>query len=880
VLLISGSAGIGKSRSIEELEKLADSLGFKVLRGRCIESDGAPAFWPWLQLLRAAVTSTPQGSLLQALAEGAPSLIRLIPELRSLTPDLSTSSPEDARASRFVTFDSVTRFLRDLSSQMPLVLTIDDLHRADAASASLFEHVACELSAQPARLLLVATYRDGDLRIASKVADSVASVTTLAHTRTEALHGLDTQSIAKLVQLLSGRVPSEAVVKDLREKTNGNPFFITQILRVLENEDRLNELEISEGIDLELPPHIQDAICRQLRALPEPVRTVIECASVVGGDFTVADLETSAQLDRAAVLAHLGVAAEASVIGERNGEPGRYRFVHALVRDAVYTGLPLGLRAAIHGRVAAALEARYTEHPSAESAALAHHYSHSSNHADIAKAVGFFEMAAQWATARGAFEDTCAYLDQALALLDDSKADALSNRCRLLLQLGDALANAGVRDRARETLQAAAKIARHRSLHEQLATAALRYAPDFLAIETGIYDPDLVDLLEEALASLGDSATALRARLLARLAIALQWNHEQEQRSKVLCAEAKVLAGHVDDVESKEYIRTVEALINFSLIAPEDLLRLVDGQQAVSPSLELLQRVLRVTALIIAGRITDADLEIAKFSELVARSRHPQARWYVDLLKSTRALMEGRYGDADASSAAYLALGEKYGDRNASQSYAAQSVMRAFDFGDLDLHEHRIRKLAEMFPRMMAWRAAHALILAELNRVDESRAALRAVVDCSALEHSRPNEWYGTATCLALTCGIVGDRAIASKLYAELLPYRHQFVVFGYCSYCLGSTHRLLGALATGMREWDVATSHFEAALSRNSAIGAWACNARVHYEYARMLITAGKRLESGIQATRTLDLTVRFGMTLLATKANALLKEARRSVQ
>ena len=142
-----GPAGIGKTRALERLADVADSLGFRVLYGRCVESDGAPAFWPWLQVLRSAVSWKPPESLLRALADGAPALARLIPELSALAPEtqISHTEPADARAARFVMFDSVARFLKDLSADVPCVVAIDDLHRADAASAALFQHAAREM---------------------------------------------------------------------------------------------------------------------------------------------------------------------------------------------------------------------------------------------------------------------------------------------------------------------------------------------------------------------------------------------------------------------------------------------------------------------------------------------------------------------------------------------------------------------------------------------------------------------------------------------------------------------------------------------------------------------------------------------------------------
>ncbi|HXK21676.1 MAG TPA: AAA family ATPase, partial [Myxococcota bacterium] len=482
VLLLSGEAGIGKTRAVEQVSDLAERLGFKVFRGRCVESEGAPGFWPWVQVLRAAVSSDPPDNLLRALGEGAREVAWMVPELRPYVSDLPQTSAVDARAARFLMFDSVVAFFRELTRERPHVVSIDDLHRADPASVALFQHVARELGhAQAPNLLLVGTYREGELRVGPLHADSILSLATAPQSGHELLRGLERDDVQKLLEALSGRVPGSSVVDDLHEKTHGNPFFLHQIIGVLRSERRLAELESSESVELELPRHVQDVIRRQLDLLPGATRELIELAAVVGGDFSVRALELSADLERAEVFARIGVAFDAGVVAERPGEPDRYRFHHALVRDAIYAGLDRDLRGRLHARVARALEQSTPAEPSEHSASIAHHYEQSGDREDRIRAVDFYEMAASWSSARGAFEDAPGHLEKALSLLDFANPRTLVQRCRLLLRLGDAWGDAGMRERAREALQKAASLARNAGLREELATAALRFAPDLLA---------------------------------------------------------------------------------------------------------------------------------------------------------------------------------------------------------------------------------------------------------------------------------------------------------------------------------------------------------------------------------------------------------------
>jgi tetratricopeptide (TPR) repeat protein len=519
------------------------------------------------------------------------------------------------------------------------------------------------------------------------------------------------------------------------------------------------------------------------------------------------------------------------------------------------------------------------EGPSAESASIAHHYSRAARREDVQRAVHFYELAASWSTARGAFEDAPDFVDRALELLDQTRPDASLRKCRLMLQLGDALTNAGERERAREVLLNAAQIAEQRDLRQEIVAAALRFAPDFLAIESGVYDFELVDLIERAIVALGDSAPALRARLLARLAIALQWNRDQAPRRRDLWDEARLIASAVDDIETKEFVTTVGSLMDFDSLRsfsssgtePQPLFQ--QRNRAVSASLELLRGLARITSLIIRGHIDKADEEILLFAELAERSKHPQARWYVELMRATRAQMDGRFDEAHERGLRFLELGRRYADRNAIHSYEAQQVMRAFDVGAIEAYEARMRAMVAAFPRMVAWRAGLALLLLELNRVEEARSELTRVVGAGALTGLSPNEWYVTTAALALTCGRIGDRALAAETYSLLLPHADELVVFGYCTYCLGSTHRLLATLASHMGQWEVASSHFDSAIARNLAAGSRVSNARVHYERALMLRAAGRESEALRAAGQAERIAVEFGMVRLAGQCCALVE-------
>ena len=227
VLLMSGEAGIGKTRALEQLANLAGSRGFRVLHGRCVESEGAPAFWPWIQILRAAVAADVPRSMLCALGESAPEVAWMVPELRPFVSDVPQMQSLGAQAARFMLFDGVTGFLKGLAVDRAQLLCIDDLHCADTASLALLLHVAQELiGTQSTRLALIGAYREMELRAIPAHSELVASAKGLPHVQSESVQGLDAEEVGALVENLSGKVPSPAVISELHHKTNGNPFFL------------------------------------------------------------------------------------------------------------------------------------------------------------------------------------------------------------------------------------------------------------------------------------------------------------------------------------------------------------------------------------------------------------------------------------------------------------------------------------------------------------------------------------------------------------------------------------------------------------------------------------------------------------------------------
>ena len=254
LFLLAGEPGIGKSRLAEALIAAAEERGAHVLVGRCWEAGGAPAYWPWVQSLRAYVRASDAATLRAQIGAGGGELAQIVPELRERLPGLPEPASLESEGVRFRLFDATAAFLRAAAEPRPIVLVLDDLHAADASSLLLLQFVARELASS--RICVLAAYRDVDPVPGPALADMLAAVGREPVTRRLALAGLSPPELAEYVALTSPESSARLTVSALHEQTEGNPLFAGEIVRLVSVEGRRA-----------LPPGVRDVIARRLTHL-------------------------------------------------------------------------------------------------------------------------------------------------------------------------------------------------------------------------------------------------------------------------------------------------------------------------------------------------------------------------------------------------------------------------------------------------------------------------------------------------------------------------------------------------------------------------------------------------------------------------------------
>lgn len=868
LVLISGEPGIGKTRSVEELTTYAHLRDALVLWGRCYEGEGAPPYWPWIQVIRAYSVDHHPDALAETMGPGAADIAQIVSEVRRRLPGLEPPPSVGEEQARFRLFDTIATFLLNASRREPLVVVLDDLHCADRGSLALLEFLAPQLG--PARLLVVGTYRDTELHAHRSLMQTLGELARVQPPRRMVLRGLTRAAVARYMAMTAGVEPDDALVEAIHTKSEGNPFFVAEMVRLLSTEERLG----GAADEISIPQEVSELIARRLAPLSADCREALSIAGVVGRDFDLRVLQAVADVDAERQLEALDEAREARVIAVTG--PGRYRFAHVLISDALVDGLSASRRMRLHTRVGEALERAYAGRLEHRLGELAHHFLEAAPAGDAERGIRYAVAAAEHAGGRLAYEESAQMYARALDALELGPVNG-ARRCDLLLGLGEAHHRGGAHGRANAAFRQAAALARELRSSERLARAALGYGGPRGSF--GVVDQELVTLLEEALVTLGPNEDATRARLLARLAMELYFAGAPERRA-TLIDEAVAIARRVGDPSTIAYALNARYA---ALWGPENAAERLEIAEEV---LELARRAndyrlaregrgRRIVALLELGDVAAAHAEIDAHARAAEELRQPYGRWQAAVWHAAEALLAGQFTAGESLARDALELGRRVRMTDAESCFAVQSFIAAMELGRLEELQHTVEELSRREPEPMRWITGLAYLYAELGRRDDAAAAFEPVATRGFATIARDNQWLTRIATLADTCAFVGDAPHAQELYDLLLPYAGHNVLMVEGWACFGSAARPLAALAATIGRWNDAEAHFQAAIDFNARLGARSWRARTELAYAQMLLTrrckddperAHNLLQSALATARNL------GMTMLVQRATAQL--------
>src|SRR5262249_25807785 len=404
VLLVGGEPGIGKTRLVEAAIAEARTLGFAIALGACDPYAGTPEYWPWRQVHHALIA--PEDG--EPLPPAAPVM------LDGIRPADLTRPPTRPRADaapahpRFQLFEIGARALVRRARRQPVLVALEDVQWADRSSLLLLEFLAPRL--RSAAIVVLATYRDLDVVPDHPLYTALAAVSRHAHTQRLVLRGLEPAALARFVEVMAGRPPSTAVVEAMLRDTGGNPFFVSEIVRLLASRTQLERLT-ANGLEL------RDVTGQRLARLSPAVRDLLDLAATIGIDIPIAVLAEAAGQPAMQVLAVLEEALAARLVTEVREDPGRVRFAHALVREVLYEALGPARRAALHRAIGMGPGRRHGELDGPRPEELALHFACAAPGGSAEKAVEYCTRSAARAMERYGFDESVRHYERALALV-------------------------------------------------------------------------------------------------------------------------------------------------------------------------------------------------------------------------------------------------------------------------------------------------------------------------------------------------------------------------------------------------------------------------------------------------------------------------------
>ncbi len=877
VVFVSGEPGIGKTRLLEDFCRLAGERGARVLHGSGYEAEGMPPYLPFAEALRPVCLSTPVKPLRRLLGSRAGEVARWVPELRERLGKLPPSYPLSRAGARLRLFDSVVAFLGALGEEAPLVLFLDDLQWADSASLDFLSYLARK--GRPARILVLGAHREVEPAAGEPLARVIAELTRqrlLTHIGLARLPADDTRTL--LAELLGGD-PSPALVRQLYQQSEGNPFFAEEFLKFLLEERRIREeggrWELVDDEALGLPPSLRATILTRCARLDPDCVALLGAAAVMGRWFPPRLLAKAAGHREEAVERHLKAAERAGLV--RRGPREEWSFVHDKIREALYSEITGVRRRKLHGLIGRVLEREARSGRAVPTAELAFHFSRSD---EAARGIAYSLEAGDEATKSHAYGEAIPHYRAALGLLGwgGARGAGAGEKADLYLKLGEAQTAAADYRGALDSYERALALYQKRGERSGIGRAlrrigavharqeeldrALACLHRALAAWAGVEEPEVVELLvqmgtiytvSKARYEEGERCSQQAVELAARLgdrrlqavaALALgnvRTRMNRLEPGRELFDRALALALEVDDPAIAAEVSASLAVLAHWTGDPEASRRATIRREALAKrcgDLFQLRHVYTWLAMIayFRGEWGEAERRVREAEPILERLDTPEPRAFQQKIQAMVLYQRGRLEEAEA---------------------LFDQAMEGFRRSD---------------PGVLVWYLGWlGLVRLELGRLDPAQACF---AELEGLVEQMP---IGSLPCapalefLGLAAIGLGDRERGGRRYRRLLAYSRQLHYF--------LTDRIMGMLAAFGREWAAAEAHFAAAAGLARQRGLRPELALTLLESARMRLARGEardREQALADLGEALDLFATLGMTRAEADARALMARAK----
>jgi tetratricopeptide (TPR) repeat protein len=842
-VLLSGEAGIGKSRLVQRLHERLSSLPNPPMRIRmqCSPFHTTTLLHPVFRQLEYAAGFLPEDApeskldkleaLLQRAVEDVAEGMALLAPLLSLPASDRYAAIDLAAEQRK---ERVLRFLgnqlRGLALHNPILLVIEDAHWIDPATREFIEHLLPRIADLP--ILMLITHRPEFQSEWSRG----PHVTALTLSRLSRGQGIE------VVRAAGGAALSEDLVARIGQRAGGVPLFIEELTKsVLDSGSAFG--------DSEIPETLQASLLARLDRLGPDAKELAQIAAVIGREFGASVLRAVTEKPAEALAVELGRLVASEIVLSAGSAPDVYMFRHALIQDAAYQSLLLSRRRQYHRVIAEALERGFPEVAESQPELIAQHYTAADRRE---RAIPFWLRAGERSRARSAVLEAIGHFERGLEMARGlpEGADRSREILALLLALGDAqrLTSAQLVE-ALATYKEAAELARAEASPADLARAALgaHYAEVWISKLTH----ETADLLEAALHGLGEKDSGDRSRVLS----ALGWTFHilgHPERATTLATEAAAVARRCGDRRALYHALSRQ---NFAFVGhPCPASHFAGRRRALDEELALLEEFggpepglvfgfNPVATYLEMGDYEGFTVSLTRFGEYSSKYRISAFEWGLTSADAMRAILLGEFSEAERLADQALEIGRDVHGEMAAGVYGVQMFTIRREQGRLAEVAPLFRRFLDENPRDAAWRPGLALIASDLGFAE---AARKAFAEMASVGFTFPADAKRSLTLsyLAEVCTGLGDALEAERLYEQLLPYRDNAILAPVATVCSGAAGRYLGMLAGVMGEWSAAEEHFQAALDMDERLHAWPWLAHTKHEFALALTARGRAVD------------------------------------
>ncbi|WP_170476191.1 adenylate/guanylate cyclase domain-containing protein [Ruegeria arenilitoris] len=829
VVLLTGEAGIGKSRLTEEfLVESASEGRADVIRLNCSPYLTSSPFHPVTQRISQDAGVEPGFDDDQILGqvrkmlEARPGLdweqvlpvfAALVAPQSALAKEVLEMSPQEQRD---ITIQTLINTVKIRSKVRPVILCVEDAHWIDPSTHALLERFKAICADLP--LMILITHRPG-WELARDDGD--------AHVQTLQLRRFDTDHVANLMRAISGKTPNDELIAAIIEKTDGVPLFVEELTRAM--------VDKGENGQFSIPSSLKGTLMARLDAVSPDAKQVALTGSVIGREFEPSLLSAAMKLSNDEVQDRLVELSRTGLIFESGHNRGHYVFRHALIRDTAYQSMLGSTRRKQHADVARALLQLRSAEIERRPELVARHLSEAE---DWSAAFDRWRRATEMALSRSASQEAMANAKETLKAAEQLGEDAGVERVISKILVGRSHDSLGQLPEGIATLKEASDAARH-IRHVELAADAAHHFADSCMMSSERHD-QAIQLCLDALGDLADHDEVRRCSLMSQLARAYMFIGQFAEGARY-GQQSMELAAQLGDHKSQFSVMMMHFGAPFVARKENDARNWRENLEAMHRVAEKLGSIDqgrdRTLSIFVGAEMADREVmdhALELLTEISKKDNHLQLYWVQKHARAMVAIMAGEFEQAEKHATEAVKIGRKTHGEHVEGVFGVQMFTIRREQSRLHEVAPVIKRLMSESPEDVAWKPGFGLIAAELGYREPAERILNEIAE-NGFVLPADAMYSTTLSYLSDICVEIQHFQHAETVYKLLEPYEDLTITAGATTVCTGAAARRLGSLAALLKDWETAERMFQKAIEIDTRMKSppWIAHSKAAYASA-----------------------------------------------